>query len=76
MQKKSFKTVGVFREGVSDSLTKGRGTYRNILIVGAANWVKSFLLNALTAIYNTFCNPASGSLACMGVDIAKCIFFK
>ena len=69
-------SVAVFREAVSDALIKGRGKYRNLMIVGAANCGKSFLFNPLTAIYNTFCNPASGSFAWVGVDSAECIFLN
>ena len=59
--------VGLFRDAVMDLLCKGRGKYRNIMIVGPANCAKTFLLNPLTVIYNTFCNPASGSFAWVGV---------
>ena len=69
-------SVPVFRDAVTNPLIKGRGKYRNILIVGPANCAKSFLLNPLTIIYDTFCNPASGSFAWVGVEQAECIFLN
>ena len=66
----------VFREAVNDLLIRGRGKYRNIMITGNANCGKTFLLNPLTSIYNTFCNPATGSFAWVGVQDAECIFLN
>lgn len=66
----------VFRDAVCDLLIKGRGKYRNIMITGNANCGKTFLLNPLTLIFNTFCNPASGSFAWVGVQNAECIFLN
>jgi len=68
--------VGIFSEAVTDLLTKGRGKYRNIMIVGAADCGKTFLLNPLTEMYHTFCNPASGSFAWIGMESAECIFLN
>ena len=50
-----------FENSVIELLTKGRGKYRNIMIVGPAN---------------CDCNPASGSFAWVGVDKAECIFLN
>ena len=47
-----------FAERVYELLNKGRGKYTNIMILGVANCRKTFLLNPLNVIYNTFCNPA------------------
>ena len=69
-------SLQVFRDAVCDLLMKGRGKYRNIMITGNANCGKTFLLNPLTHIYNTFCNPASGSFAWVGVENAECIFLN
>ena len=66
----------VFRDAVCDPLIEGRGKYRNIMITGNANCGKTFLLNPLTLIFNTFCNPASGSFAWVGVQNAECIFLN
>lgn len=66
----------VFRDAVCDLLIKGRGKNRNIMITGNANCGKTFLLKPLTLIYETFCNPASGSFAWVGVQDAECIFLN
>jgi hypothetical protein len=42
-------------------LKYGRNKGNNIFLVGERNMGKSFLLRPLTLIYDTFCNPASGS---------------
>jgi len=46
------------------------------MIVGTANCGKTFLLNPLTEMYHTFCNPASGSFAWIGVESGECIFLN
>ena len=66
----------VFRDAVCDLPIKRRGKYRNIMITGNANCGKTFLLNPLTLIFDTFCNPASGSFAWVGVQNAECIFLN
>lgn len=65
-----------FSTAVKESLLKGSGKNRNLLITGNANCGKTFLLNPLTVIYDTFCNPATGSFASVGVDKAECIFLN
>ena len=57
-------------------LEKGRGKYRNILVTGPSNCGKSFILNPLCEIYDTFCNPASTSFAWVGVENSKVIFLN
>ena len=66
----------VFRDAVCDLPIKGRGKYRNIMITGNANCGKTFLLNPLTLIFNTFFNPAFGTFAWVGVQNAECIFLN
>lgn len=65
-----------FANAVRELLRKGRGKYRNVMIVGPANCGKTFILNPLTSIYKTFCNPATGSFAWIGVEKAECIFLN
>lgn len=65
-----------FARCVLELLEKGRGKYRNIMIVGAANCGKTFLLNPLNEIFNTFSNPASTSFAWVGAEKAECIFLN
>ena len=69
-------SVEYFGEVVHDLLSKGRGKFRNIMLTGPANCGKTFLLNPLTLIFNTFCNPASGTFAWIGAETAECIFLN
>ena len=68
-------SLQVFRDAVCD-LMKGWGKYRNRMITGYANCGKTFLLNPVNHIYNTFCNPASGCFAWVGVQNAERIFLN
>ena len=43
-----------FTRCVLELLEKGRGKYRNIMITGVANCGKTFLLDPLNEIFNTF----------------------
>ena len=65
-----------FSNAVKDLLIKGRSKFRNIMIVGVANTAKTFILNPLIAIYETFCNPASTSFAWVGAEEAEVIFLN
>ena len=72
--KRNNLTDGVFQKAVRELLDKGRGKYRNILVKGSANCGKTFLLNPLNVVYNTFSNPASSSFAWVGAESAEIIF--
>ena len=61
---------------VKDLLLHGRGKNRNLLLTGPTNCGKSFLLNPLKVIYQTFCNPATGTFAWVGVGRAECILLN
>ena len=50
--------------------------HHNVLIVGPANCGKTFLLKPLKVMYHTFCNPAIGSFAWVGIQDAECIFLN
>ena len=65
-----------FAEQVYELLDKGRGKYRNIMIVGVANCGKTFLLDPLNVIYETFSNPASTSFAWVGAEKAEILFLN
>lgn len=65
-----------FGESVFDLLVKGRGKYRNIMIVGPANCGKTFLLNPINKIFKTFSNPACTSFAWVGAEEAECLFLN
>lgn len=58
------------------ALEMGRGKYQNIMITGPANCAKTFILKPLTLLFDTFCNPASGSFAWVGVQDKECIFLN
>lgn len=65
-----------FGDSIRELLEKGRGKYRNIMIIGPTNCAKTFILLPLTIIYNTFCNPASTSFAWVGAEEAECLFLN
>lgn len=66
----------VFAAAVLQLLEKGRGKYRNIMIVGPANCGKTFLLRPLCTIFQCFINPASTSFAWVGAEKAEVIFLN
>lgn len=68
--------INYFGHHVHELLQKGRGKYRNLMIVGPANCAKKFLLNPLNVIFNTFSNPESTSFAWVGAEQAECIFLN
>ena len=57
-------------------LEKGRGKYRNILITGASNCGKTFILSPLNVLYHTFQNPASSTFAWLSVESSEVIFLN
>ncbi len=65
-----------FASSVRELLIKGRGKYRNIMLTGPANCGKTFLLNPLNNIFQTFTNPASTSFAWVGAEKAEIIFLN
>ena len=65
-----------FAEAVTNLLEKGRGKLRNILLVGPANSAKTFLLQPLTVIFETFSNPATATFAWVGAEHSEVIFLN
>ena len=65
-----------FTGAIRDLLHQGHSKFRNIMICGPANLVKTFILNPLSSVYTTFCNPACMSFAWVGAEDAKCIFLN
>lgn len=61
---------------LSEAIEIGRGKDRNILLVGGGNCGKTFMLQPLRKIFNTFSNPATGSFAWLGVEKAEMIFLN
>ena len=65
-----------FTNTIKELLEKGHSKFRNVMICGPANSGKTFLLNPLTSVHKTFCNPASTSFAWVGAEDAECIFLN
>lgn len=65
-----------FTGAIRDLLHQGRSKFRNIMICGPANSAKTFILNPLSSVYTTFCNPACTSFAWVGAEDAECIFLN
>ena len=65
-----------FAIAMRELLTKGRGKFRNILIIGPANCGKTFLLSPLQQIFHTFSNPANDKYAWLGAENAEIIFLN
>ena len=53
----------VYAHVIRDLLINGRGTFRNAMITGTENCVKTFVLKPLEIIYNAFSNPANDKYA-------------
>lgn len=68
--------VSAFAKAIYSALDLGRGKYRNVFIHGPANCGKSFILSPLKVIFNTFCNPATGTFAWVGAEEAEIIFLN
>ena len=65
-----------FAAALRTLLSKGRGKFRNILLVGPTNRGKTFLLQPLCDIFKTFCNPARDKLAWVGSEEAEIILIN
>ena len=66
----------IFAAAVRDLLEKGRGKYRNVMIVGPANCAKTFILSPLQIIFKTFSNPSNDKYAWIGAENSECIFLN
>ena len=66
----------MFACALRELLEKGQGKYRNLMLVGPANCGKTFLLNPLNTLYQTFTNPATTSYAWIGSENAEVIFLN
>ena len=66
----------VLAEAIGTLLKLDRGINRNILLVGSANCGKTFLLNPLTAIYDTLLNPSSRKYVFVGAESKELIFLN
>ena len=57
-------------------LELGQGKSRNILLAVPANCGKTFLLNPLTEIYDSFLNPPSSKYTFVGAENKELIFLN
>ena len=57
-------------------LSKGRGKFRNISLVGPTNCGKTFLLQPLCHIFKTFYNPARDKFVWVGSEEAEIILIN
>ena len=65
-----------FASAVRVLFEKGRGKYRNIYRKGPTNCGKTFLLNPLNVVYDTFSNPATSTFAWVGAEKKEVIFLN
>ena len=66
----------VFAAAVRNLLVNGREKGGNILITGARDCAKTFLLRPLTKIFNCFTNPSSGTYAFVGIQNKEVAFLN
>ena len=66
----------VYAHVIRDLLIHGRGTFRNAMITGTENCVKTFVLKPLEIIYNAFSNPSNDKYAWVGADNAELIILQ
>ena len=65
-----------FAAALRTLFSKGRGKFRNILLVGPTNCGKTFLLQPLCHIFKTFYNPARDKFAWVGSEEAEIILIN
>ena len=65
-----------FAAALRTLLWKGRGKFRNILLVGPTNCEKTFLLQLFCNIFKTFDNPAGDKFVWVGSEEAEIILIK
>jgi len=66
----------LFADAVVALLALGRGKGRNIYITGPTNCGKTFILDPLRVIFNTFLSPACCPYAWLGVEDKEVIFLN
>ena len=80
LAKEVFDNNGVilksFQQAVINLLTRGRGKYRNTMIIGPANCGQTFILNPITKIFTTISNSASSSFAWVDAEKAECLLLN
>ena len=66
----------VFASALKDLLIKGRGKFRNVMLVGCACSGKTFLLDPLCLLFKAFVNPASDKYAWVGAEESEVIYLN
>ena len=61
---------------LKELLTKGRGKWRNLMIIGPTNCAKTFMLKPLNIIFRCFENPSNDKYAWVDADKADCILMQ
>ena len=67
-----------YSKSIRENLDKGRGKYRNVILVGPSNCAKTFLLKPLKVIFGDklFENPANDKFAWVGADEATVMLLQ
>ena len=65
-----------FAKAIVDLLAKGRGKFRNLLLVGRSNCAKTFLFEPLKLMYKVFDNPAKDKYCWVGADKCEIILIN
>ena len=66
----------MFAAAIRELLEKGKGKYRNVMIVSPAVCGKMFTLNPLNELFQTLTNPATTRYAWVGSENAEVIFLN
>ena len=68
----------VFAKHLRDSLIRGRGKFRNLMLVGPSNCAKTFMLKPLKCIFGDtlFDNPSNDKYAWVGAEKAHVILLQ
>ena len=61
---------------IKNCLQYGRKKDNNVFIIGSKDMGKTFMLQPLTEIYDTMCNPARGSFNLVGANSREVLFFN
>ena len=65
-----------FSNFAEEFLHKGRGKFRNVMIIGPAHCGKTYLLKPLSFICKVFVNSATSTFAWVGAENTKIMFLN
>ena len=66
----------VYAAAICDLLLNGRGKFRNLMIIGPANWGKTFMLKPLESIYVVFSKPVNDKYGWVGAALSRSLFLQ